>query len=229
MQRIAARMAPGMVMDFLLGSKLYECLSDWKDSYYMLAALEAPEGQVFSEVRTVALRLERMRNAQRTVKANHWNSRREPTSTSATAKEQPTSSRAHTSSGSQAESQRWENRDSAHKAKGGLNKPREGPSRKPTGPKNNPTAAANASKPNGRQSFSTHLQSWCLATHTSSSAVSTKPYGEPCYCKIKVLGVEADALVDSGSVISIMPLGSLKRIKDTNVDLDGGYGRTCRR
>uniref|UniRef100_A0A183GVL9 Zinc finger, CCHC-type, retrotransposon Gag domain protein n=1 Tax=Heligmosomoides polygyrus TaxID=6339 RepID=A0A183GVL9_HELPZ len=65
MRQIARRMAPEQAMDFQLGSKLYECLAHWKDSYYMLAALEAPEGQVFQEVRTVALRLERIRIAQK--------------------------------------------------------------------------------------------------------------------------------------------------------------------
>ncbi|VDP59108.1 unnamed protein product [Heligmosomoides polygyrus] len=59
MRQIAKRMVPEEATDFQLGSKLYECLAHWKDSYYMLAALEAPEGQVFQEVRTVALRLER--------------------------------------------------------------------------------------------------------------------------------------------------------------------------
>ncbi|VDO72666.1 unnamed protein product [Heligmosomoides polygyrus] len=60
-RQIAKRMVPEQAIDFQLGSKLYECLSHWKDSYYMLAALEAPEGQVFKEVRTVALRIEWIR------------------------------------------------------------------------------------------------------------------------------------------------------------------------
>ncbi|KAL6742446.1 hypothetical protein Aduo_015595 [Ancylostoma duodenale] len=67
-KEIAKRMYPCQEMDFELGRKFYECLSDWLDSYYMLAALDSPEGRVFDEVRKVALRLERTRDARQASK-----------------------------------------------------------------------------------------------------------------------------------------------------------------
>ncbi|ETN83731.1 hypothetical protein NECAME_17359 [Necator americanus] len=72
MKRIATRMQPDQTMDFELGSKLYECLSDWPDSYHLLAALDAPEGRVFDQVKKVALRLERTREASKLQRSKEW-------------------------------------------------------------------------------------------------------------------------------------------------------------
>ncbi|KAK5966413.1 CCHC-type domain-containing protein [Trichostrongylus colubriformis] len=47
--------------DFLLGSKLHAGLSEWRDSYHLLVALEAPTGMAYQSVRQVALILERAR------------------------------------------------------------------------------------------------------------------------------------------------------------------------
>lgn len=69
-KEIANSMHPHQEMDFEMGGKLYECLSDWQDSYCTLAALESPEGRVFEEVRKVGLRLERTRDTGQASKSN---------------------------------------------------------------------------------------------------------------------------------------------------------------
>ncbi|WKY07926.1 hypothetical protein Q1695_007431 [Nippostrongylus brasiliensis] len=190
----------------------------------MLAALEAPEGQVFEEVRTVALRLERMRNAQKATARTTWTSRRtEDNSAMPTTltRENP-QSRKQSSVDEQAGYPRWGNGDGSRKTKTGASKPQGGPPNRPGGTgRGDPSAnAANANKPNTKRAFSTHLESWCLAAHSPRPKAATKAYGVSCHCKAKLLGHEADVLVDTGSVISIMPTKFLKRLKDKGVDLD---------
>ncbi|EYC17922.1 hypothetical protein Y032_0029g1959 [Ancylostoma ceylanicum] len=75
LQKIAKRMSSQTECDFEMGSKLYECLADWKDSYYMLAALDSPDGHVYEEVRKVALRLERTREATSSTAGKTWKPR----------------------------------------------------------------------------------------------------------------------------------------------------------
>ncbi|EPB78543.1 zinc knuckle [Ancylostoma ceylanicum] len=75
LKEVAKHMHPHQEMDFELARKLYESLSDWPDSYYMLAALDSPEGKVFEEVRKVALCLERTRESGQVSKARTWKDR----------------------------------------------------------------------------------------------------------------------------------------------------------
>ncbi|VDO21354.1 unnamed protein product [Heligmosomoides polygyrus] len=48
-----------------------------------------------------------------------------------------------------------------------------------------------------------------------------KAYGKPCYCEIELLGLTAEALVDTGSVVSIIPTVMLDKAKDHGIDIDG--------
>lgn len=50
--------------DFLLGSKLHQCLSHWKDSYHVVTELDRQDGEVYRAVKKAALRLERTQQTQ---------------------------------------------------------------------------------------------------------------------------------------------------------------------
>ncbi|KAK6061722.1 hypothetical protein COOONC_00612 [Cooperia oncophora] len=61
---ISRKIHPSSEWDFHLASKLYSCLQHWKDSYHMLAALEAQDGEAYDAVKKVALRLEKTQSAR---------------------------------------------------------------------------------------------------------------------------------------------------------------------
>ncbi|VDP55311.1 unnamed protein product [Heligmosomoides polygyrus] len=173
MRQIAKRMVPEQATDFQLGSKLYECLAHWKDSYYMLAALEAPEGQVFQEVRTVALRLERG-IAPLVVLHQVQPDGRAEAGMAIDATDDVTSLSL-------------------------LDPSRLGQSGQ-------------------KQSLATLLDSWCAAI--AVPGVPTKPFGKQCHCTIRIMGTTAKALIDTGSVLSIIPTGFLYPLKEKGEDLD---------
>ncbi|KAK6029636.1 hypothetical protein OSTOST_04251 [Ostertagia ostertagi] len=193
LQSIANRMAPKQCLDFQMGSKLYECLAHWSDSYHMLAALDAPEGRIFEEVRKVALRLERTRKPVQLERRKQWSGHREK------GEDMPAAGQSHRECPQQNESSAFKSR------------------KNPTRPSVLPTSRPEQ-RPN-RSSFSTKLKSWCYKIGQRRSTV-TKAYGEPCYCNIGVFGFETRALIDTGSVVSIIPVGLLKLAQERGVDMD---------
>ncbi|KAK6010911.1 hypothetical protein OSTOST_24018, partial [Ostertagia ostertagi] len=60
MEDLSRRIHPSSEMDFIRGSKLYSCLQHWQNSYHMLAALDVPDGNIYTEVKRVAMRLEKL-------------------------------------------------------------------------------------------------------------------------------------------------------------------------
>ncbi|RCN27353.1 hypothetical protein ANCCAN_26913 [Ancylostoma caninum] len=225
LRKIAKRMSPNSDCDFEMGSKLYECLSHWKDSYYMLAALDSPDGTVFDEVCKVAQRLERTQ---------------EPTTSTATKTWKPQFGRGKEEQRNVQPNQQVVESQQAPQKKAATG---EGPRRRgfPQQPRGQPqttrqrdqpkTAEKHASKANAkkdsstqpkptRNTFSTHLKSWCCKIKRVRSAKPNSAYGGPCLCNIEIFGIKAKALIDTGSVITIIPLGLLKRAMEQGADLD---------
>ncbi|VDO24507.1 unnamed protein product [Heligmosomoides polygyrus] len=222
MRQIARRMAPEQAMDFKLGSKLYECLAHWKDSYYMLAALEAPEGQVFQEVRTVALWLERIRIAQKATQTP--GNRRQtgaPTSAQQDSAKDGLTNRPPTATAEWSKENRNNNRRSQKPQSirhNGAQGTQPGGTRQPPN-----MALTKSSKPHRsgqKQSFATLLESWCAAIAAPDVPTSTRTFGTPCYCTVRIMGTTAKALIDTGSVLSIIPTGFLYPLKEKGEDLD---------
>ncbi|KAL6729616.1 hypothetical protein Aduo_000658 [Ancylostoma duodenale] len=233
LKKIATRMQPNQNLDFELGAKLYECLSEWADSYHMLAALEAPEGRVFEEVQKVALRLERTRETSKM-----WNEKNverkqhigKPMSgkrgKDAKMYDEPRPKFQLNKEGKPprvcfecGEAGHFADKCPKRHSKGKTNQ-----GRAPNSPSDNRELAGPArlmkEKRSEKMSFSTHLNSWCLKVRKDESDNPTAAYGKPCYCDIELLGVKAKALIDTGSVISIIPVGLLKRAQHAGSDLD---------
>ncbi|RCN43506.1 hypothetical protein ANCCAN_10514 [Ancylostoma caninum] len=223
LRAIAKRKSPDSDCDFEMGSKLYECLSEWKDSYYMLAALDSPKGTVFDEVRKVALRLERTQ---------------EPSTSTAV---QPKTWKQRYGKGKVEQKQEQSTpvppQSPPRKPKGdnprqrGTPQQQRGPPRNPRKKDQPKSVEKAASKPKAikesstrskqtRNTFSTHLKSWCCKIKRVRSPKPDSAYGGPCLCNIEIFGMKAKALIDTGSVITIIPLGLLKKAMKRGADLD---------
>ncbi|VDO06692.1 unnamed protein product [Haemonchus placei] len=208
-------MMPDQCMDFQMGSKLYECLAHWQDSYYMLAALDAPEGHIFEEVRKVALRLERTRRPSQPERRKPWTDRKAKVDVAPTEERGETSVQSkNTKTCSQCGELGHFQRNCPQKREQAGNARRKDMVRQ----RKLPASSTNETRAE-RPSFSTHLKTWCYNIRRSPMAV-TKAYGEPCKCDVEVLGLKVNALVDTGSVISIISVGLLKLALDQGVDVD---------
>ncbi|KAK6018225.1 zinc knuckle [Ostertagia ostertagi] len=186
--------------DFLLGSKLQACLSEWEESYHLLAALEAPYGLVYQSVRKAALRLERAREAMR-----------KRAQLQGTQAKDRTRYKAH----DKYESEENENKSSGKngpikKTKcfkcGGMghyarNCPRHNVQEQPPHTDDRQKRKLNERKISG--SFSAHLEKWCSAVTSQDRKTHM---GNPFLCKVHMLGMVVDAMIDTGSVVSIVPL-----------------------
>ncbi|KAK6061402.1 hypothetical protein COOONC_00938 [Cooperia oncophora] len=60
MEDLSRKIHPSSEWDFIRESKLYSCFQHWHNSYYMMAALDAPEGRFYKEVKRVAMRLKKL-------------------------------------------------------------------------------------------------------------------------------------------------------------------------
>ncbi|KAL6724159.1 hypothetical protein Aduo_019072 [Ancylostoma duodenale] len=229
MKEIAKRMHPNQDMDFELGRKLYESLSDWPDSYYMLAALDSPEGRIFDEVRKVALRLERTREAGQVSKAKTWRERQAKGRSGKTLQESGEDSshqsHEHTSKDSRTAAKCFHCGEKGHFSRWCPKRRADVPaSSKPSRPASTRQSQEKLKnqmdKRPARGSFSTHLQSWCCKVDSNEGRTPTEAYGQPCYCDVIVFGIKTKALIDTGSTISIIPVGFLKRAQETGADLD---------
>lgn len=56
-------------------------------------------------------------------------------------------------------------------------------------------------------SFSTHLRSLCYKIERSKRMAPTEAYGRHYYCDLIVFGMKTKAPIDTGSVISVIPVG----------------------
>ncbi|RCN44013.1 hypothetical protein ANCCAN_09958, partial [Ancylostoma caninum] len=231
LQRLAKQVFPHSCNDFEMGCKLYECLADWTDSYYMLSALDAPEGRIFEEVRRAALRLERTREATSSTASKPWKPR--TGKAKAATQDSPVRQRGRPATDSAKQRQPLgaagplpEDSSSRHQhqRRQGLSRLQEGPSQtsKRQAPKAKPTTGIPSSKQEkgSLRSFSTHLESWCCSVGQAPAIAMTPAVGEPCHCDIRIFGMQAKALIDSGSVITIIPLGLLKKAKNQGIDLN---------
>ncbi|KAL6723931.1 hypothetical protein Aduo_018882 [Ancylostoma duodenale] len=225
LQKIAKRMSPQTDCDFDMGSKLYECLSEWKDSYYMLAALDFPDGHVYEEVRKVAVRLERTRETTSSTAGKNWKPRSSTGKTDRKAdpqSQQPTGSRQPPHSGAKGDNPNEERSNAQQSRDFGTRIRQRGPPKAPErfGSKSNAADTSSKQPKGSRTSFSTHLQSWCCGIKRTNAVTPTPAYGDPCHCNIHVFGMKAKALIDTGSVITIIPLGLLKKARNRGVNLD---------
>ncbi|VDL69903.1 unnamed protein product [Nippostrongylus brasiliensis] len=216
LQQIASRMAPGCSMNFQLACKMYKSLASWEGSYHMLTALEASEDRVFSEVRAVALRLERMRNLQKAASTSgNTCPSEEPSTTDRVCPPRPEKPFIHGNMGTPRDQR---GRKGGNPPQGSSKPHQRGntgnpPIATPTQPNSRP------SKPNTNQTFAKELQFRC-AKSISRLRIKSKAYGKPCTCSLQLLGTQAKALVDSGSVLSIIPSGFFFRLISEGVDLD---------
>ncbi|WKY15253.1 hypothetical protein Q1695_000605 [Nippostrongylus brasiliensis] len=182
----------------------------------MLTALEASEDRVFSEVRAVALRLERMRNLQKAASTSgNTCPSKEPSTTDRVCPPRPEKPFTHGNMGTPRDQRgrkggRPPQGSSKPQQRGNTGNP---PIATPTQPNSRP------SKPNTNQTFAKELQFRC-AKSISRLRIKSKAYGKPCTCSLQLLGIQAKALVDSGSVLSIIPSGFFFRLISEGVDLD---------
>ncbi|KAK6054478.1 zinc knuckle [Cooperia oncophora] len=73
-----------------------------------------------------------------------------------------------------------------------------------------------------KASITTRLQEWCgtVSVPRKGSSSKSQAYGKPSLCEVISLGIRAKALIDTGSVISIISLGTLRRAQKEGADLD---------
>ncbi|VDO75325.1 unnamed protein product [Haemonchus placei] len=222
MEDLSRRIHPSSEWDFIRGSKLYSCLQHWHNSYHMLAALDASD-DVYTEVRRVAMRLEKLqadeipyfsryRGFQKGVadrqpiesqKFTAPNGTDDPTGTRALAK--PSSNCCHCGKTGHAPvdcRRREKPRNHSHR-------------------ENGPGDGSNRARQLG-SSLVTELDRWCKTVQSTGKEVGPHPsaVGKPSTCEVEIFGVAAKALVDTGSVVSIVPVGLLKQVRERGTDLD---------
>ncbi|EYC14484.1 hypothetical protein Y032_0040g234 [Ancylostoma ceylanicum] len=66
------------------------------------------------------------------------------------------------------------------------------------------------------------IDGWCRAAQEGENHRDLLPraVGQPCVCNVKIFGVTTKALIDTGSVISIVPVGLLKMARQQGVNFD---------
>ncbi|KAK6058973.1 hypothetical protein COOONC_03436, partial [Cooperia oncophora] len=176
MEDLSRRIHPSTEWDFIRGSKLYSCLQHWQNSYYMLEALDAPEGQVYEEVKKVATRLEKLQFDS----ASHLSSSYRERGRSADRK----------SVGCEALTQQQI----------------VGKERSPNAHFNVDVIMVDAitERPGGI-SLSSELEGWCKTVRKRSNSTQPLAMGQPCTYDVKIFGIPVKALIDTGSVVSIIP------------------------
>ncbi|KAL6730721.1 hypothetical protein Aduo_001670 [Ancylostoma duodenale] len=79
------------------------------------------------------------------------------------------------------------------------------------------------------------IDGWCRTVQGGASPSDSQPraVGQPCVCNVEIFGVATKALIDTGSVISIVPVGLLKIARQHGVNFEdeakkvgNGNGRT---
>ncbi|KAL6742133.1 hypothetical protein Aduo_015321 [Ancylostoma duodenale] len=227
MEKLSRKLHADDDRDFLLGSKLHQCLSHWKDSYHLLTELDRHEGEIYQAVKKAALRLER---TQQTQSREQRGARRQFSDRTPKPwrKEEKFESRVEPQSankGKEPSSRRcFKCNELGHYAS---------KCRKLVGKGNDGNAAAQ--KPSGSLqardrraadkskggSFSTCVKGWCCGIRDDTSIRNTtEAYGKPYICEVNIMNVKAKAMIDTGSIISILPLGLLKLALENGSPLD---------
>ncbi|KAK6055350.1 zinc knuckle [Cooperia oncophora] len=220
MEDLSRKIHPSSEWDFIRGSKLYSCFQHWQNSYYMMAALDAPEGRVYEEVKRVAMRLEKLQfdsNTQLRFQKRGFD--RQGSDPQKTPSFNTTSEQAGTLAKSIPKCNFCGKRghlaaDCRKREKPSNHKYREnGHNRNYSDTRNNAA---------GGSSLVTELDRWCKTVQRKGEdpKLQSGAVGKPSTCEVEIFGITAKALVDTGSVISIIPVGLLKRVREQGVDLD---------
>ncbi|VDP63835.1 unnamed protein product [Heligmosomoides polygyrus] len=74
--------------------------------------------------------------------------------------------------------------------------------------------------------MSTFVEEWCGAVSARSrgDVQELGAVGKPTLVNAVIFGIEVEALIDTGSVISILPAGLLKLAKSRGFDIDKEVG-----
>ncbi|CAJ0591630.1 unnamed protein product [Cylicocyclus nassatus] len=224
MEDLSRRIHPSCEWDFIRGSKLYSCLENWQDSYHMLAALDSPEGQVYEAVKKVARRLEKLQDG----------AVRYPSDSNVRAK------RVNAYVKPQVEA-RYPAGPSKPLVSGATNKaPVKCFTCGEVGhissrcDKRNQSTANRFPQGRGMRCIQPHssavggitladdVEGWCKTVQANHAKVDASPkaIGEPCLCEVEVFGINTKALIDTGSVVSIVPVGFLKLARQQGVDFN---------
>ncbi|KAK6059562.1 zinc knuckle [Cooperia oncophora] len=203
MEDLSRRIHPSTEWDFIRGSKLYSCLQHWQNSYYMLEALDAPEGQVYEEVKKVATRLEKLQFDSASHPSSSYRGRFQKRDIER--KEIESQKAFEKGAGQQTGSQLFAR--PLHKCyicdkEGHL------------------AADCNNGETLGGISLSSELEGWCKTVRKRSNSTQPLAMGQPCTYDVKIFGIPVKALIDTGSVVSIIPVGLLKQARGQGVDLD---------
>ncbi|KAK6027021.1 zinc knuckle [Ostertagia ostertagi] len=213
MEDISRKIHPSNEWDFHLASKLYSCLEHWKDSYHLLAALEAREGEIYESVKKVALRLEKTQTARPV--------REEPFKKFSSFKKRIVADKATTSTHDDRITQKcYTCGGSGHYS--GVCPNKSIPRGEPSGPKGQGAVRKGKDGRPPRQALSTFVEEWCGMVRIQRSPVDsgTVAVGKPTLYDATIFGIKVKALIDTGSVISILPAALLKQAKENGFDLD---------
>ncbi|KAK6018450.1 zinc knuckle, partial [Ostertagia ostertagi] len=199
MERLSRKLHAEADRDFLLGSKLYQCLANWRDAYHMLTELDRADGEVYQAVRKAALRLERTQQPQpggkQILKKDGRGDQRSPN---------------------------WKEQAVRAGARSKESRPKcYGCGEEGHVVKKCPKQVAKDTKQRKQPGPSQTLSKIKDVRMEAQSNGMTEAYGKPYICNITIFGIIAKAMIDTGSVISIVPMGLLKHAQNNGVDLDG--------
>lgn len=212
MEDISRQIHPSEEWDFHLASKLYSSLHRWKDSYHMLLALDARDGEAYDAVKKVAVRHEKVQSVrfekyEPTERRKPFKKRIVPEKVTTTRNEERTEKCyvcGKSDHFSRTCPQRVNpNRNSSHGWGIGSDRTSE-------------------NKPQTSRALSTFVEDWCgmLGTPCTAAMRNRVTVGKPTLCNAVIFGIKVKALVDTGSVISIVPASLLKQAKDQGFDID---------
>ncbi|RCN45604.1 hypothetical protein ANCCAN_08440 [Ancylostoma caninum] len=227
MEKLSRKLHAEDDRDFLLGSKLHQCLSHWKDSYHLLTELDRHEGEIYQAVKKAALRLERTQQTQSKEQSDARRVFSDRTSKPWRKKEKFESriELQNSNKGKEPSNRRCfkcnELGHYASKCRKLVNKGGDGnaTAQKPSGSLQ-ARDRRTVDKSRGG-SFSTHVKGWCYGIRNDTSGTTTtEAYGKPYICDVNIMNVKAKAMIDTGSIISILPLGLLKLALENGSPLD---------
>ncbi|KHJ98095.1 zinc knuckle [Oesophagostomum dentatum] len=176
------------------------------DSYHLLAELDRQEGDAYKAVKRAALRLERAQQAR--------SARRDGLES-----ESRRATKEHDLAQKETAAKKCFNCGEVGHLAAGCPKPKKNGDR-PT--KHKPSLGRErrtTPKPKAG-SFSAYVKGWCGEVREDVAGNETDAYGEPCLCDVTVMGIKAKAMIDTGSIISILPLGLLRQALKSGSPLD---------
>ncbi|VDP48352.1 unnamed protein product [Heligmosomoides polygyrus] len=212
MEEISRQIHPSDSWDFHLASKLYSILEDWKDWYHMLAALDAHGDKAYGMVKGVALRLEKTH----VLKPRKYESSEEPK----LFKKRVSGEEAETPNHGERTQQCYKCGKEGHYAANC--RPRTPPRHDPVGETGQRSNRRPTREPSTSRAMSTFVEEWCGAVSARSrgDVQELGAVGKPTLVNAVIFGIEVEALIDTGSVISILPAGLLKLAKSRGFDID---------